>query len=80
MNVFWACLHCRSQVVIPQDQSNIEDELSQKIEDMKNNLKSEIESFKTEVRDCFRTATTSEPEKQLSSKASCDNNKTHSKD
>ena len=44
---FWACVHCRNQVVIPQDQSNIKDELSQKIEDIKGNLKSEIESFKT---------------------------------
>ena len=68
---FWACLYCRSQVVIPQDQSNIKDELSQKIEDMKSNLKSEIESFKTENRDCTRNVHTntnskkSETEKQL---------------
>ena len=50
---FWACLRCRTQVLIPQDEPNINDELSQKIEDIKNNLKSEIDSFKTEIRDCI---------------------------
>ena len=71
---FWACSHCRNQVVIPQDQSNIKDELSQKIEDMKSNLKSEVKSFKTEIRDCIKIVHTNmnskifETEKQLSSK------------
>ena len=77
---FWACLRCRNQVVIPQDQSNIKDELFQKIEDMKNNLKSEIESFKTEIRDCIRNVHINmnskifETEKQLSSKTPSDKN------
>ena len=51
---FWACLHCRTQVVIPQDQSNIKEELSQKIKDLQSNLKSEVDSFITEIRDCIR--------------------------
>ena len=80
---FWACVHCRNQVVIPQEQSEqskIKDELSQKIEDMKGTLKSEIESFKTEIRDCIRNAHTnmnskiSETDKQLSSKTPSDKN------
>ena len=77
---FWACIHCRNQVVISQDQSNIKDQLSQKIEDMKSNLKSEIESFKTEIRDCIRNVHTnmnsknSETDKQLSSKTQSDKN------
>ena len=66
--------------MIPQDQSNIKDELSQKIEDMKSNLKSEKESFKTEIRDCIRNVQTnmnskiSETDKQLSSKTPSDKN------
>ena len=38
----------------PYDQSNIKDELSQKTEDMKENLKSEIDSFKTAYRASIR--------------------------
>ena len=77
---FWACLHCRNQVVNHQDQSNIKDDLSQKTEDMKSNLKSKIEPFKTEIRDCIRNANTnvnskiSETEEQLSSKTPSDKN------
>ena len=77
---FWACLRCRNQVIIPQDQSNFKGELSQKIEDMKSNLKSEIELFKTEIRDCIRNvhinmnSKISETEKQLSSKTPSDKN------
>ena len=47
---------------------------------MKSNLKSEIESFKTEIRDCIRNVHTnmnskiSETDKQLSSKTPSDKN------
>ena len=64
----------------PQDQSNIKDELSQKIEDMKSNLKSETESFKTEIRDCIRNVHTNmnskifETDKQLSPQTPSDKN------
>ena len=66
--------------MIPQDQSNIKDELSQKNEDMKSNLKSEIESFKIEIRDCIRNVHTnmnskiSETDKHFPSKTPSDKN------
>ena len=77
---FLACKHCQNQVVIPQDQSNIKDDLSQKIEKMKSKSKSEIESFKTEIRDCIRKVHTnmnssiSETDKQLSKETPSDKN------
>ena len=65
---------CLTQVVIPQDQSNLEDEISQKFKDLKSNLKSELDLFKTQICGCIRNVHTnmkskiSETEKQLSSK------------
>ena len=47
---FCASLYCQTQVMIPQDQSNIEDYLSQE-KVLKNILKSELDSFKIEIRD-----------------------------